>query len=270
MVKMWSKFYREMTVRNIGVLCEEEQERLRSTTIAVAGSGGMGGLSALLAARSGFGGIRVADPDNFEILNITRQFGATISTLGKKKAAVISKEILDINPEVRITSYLDGVQPENVSEFLEGVDVVIDGIDYTQFWSSVVLHREAKKLGLCVINPQAVGFGVSVLVFGPKTVSIEEYVGLQQNATKEEVEGFTIPIQKFVPYLPPYVDQMTAVAAASGKIPIPNIMTMQALGTAIAVSEAQLLLLGRIPEPEGPQPRIFVQDLQTREFQVND
>lgn len=175
-----------------------------------------------------------------------------------------------INPELRLEAFTDGVQPDNVEEFLFGADAVIDGIDYTRFFHSVVLHRKARKRGLCVVNPGAIGFRVAVLVFGPKTVDIETFVGLEPGRLRSDIEDFSVPIHKFCPRLPSYVDPEIAMKAATGQINIPNIIMPQHLGSAISVSEIVMMLLGRTPEPAGPDPRAFVIDLQERRFEVRE
>lgn len=265
---MSSKFFNQFVNRNIGVVTTEEQEQLRKSTVAVAGCGGMGGLAAEQLVRMGVGGINIADFDQFETHNLSRQAQSTFFNVGTHKAAIIASHLLAINPELKIRNFLDGVQPNNVEEFLDGVEAVIDAIDYTQFYHSVILHREANRKGLTVVNPGAVGFGAAVLVFGPNTMSIEEYVGLEKNSSREEIENFKIPIEKFAPYMPSYIDPEVAMKAAMGEINIPNIIMPQHLGTSISVSETVMMILGRVPDPVGPDPRIFVVDLQDRKFEV--
>lgn len=267
-MKNWSRFYTEMVDRNIGVVSAEEQERLRNACVAVAGCGGMGGLSAEQLVRLGVGQVKIADFDTFEIHNISRQAGSTFINVGTHKAAVLGRYFQEINPELRLDVFTDGVQPGNVAEFLAEVDAVIDGIDYTKFFNTVILHRAARQRGLCVVNPQAIGFGVSVLVFGPRTMTIGEYVGLPENAGEEEIAAFQIPMEKFMPYFPTYVNREVAAKAAAGQINIPNVITPQHLGTAIAVSETVMMLLGRVKEPVGPLPRVIVLDLQDRHFEI--
>ncbi|HKZ38405.1 MAG TPA: ThiF family adenylyltransferase [Chryseolinea sp.] len=263
---MWSDFYAELVNRNIGVITVDEQDMLRNSCIAVAGCGGMGGYSAEQLVRLGVGHIKIADFDNFEVHNISRQAGSSFITVGQPKTLVLSSYFKQINPELHLESFPEGVQPENAAEFVRDADIVIDAIDYTCLYNSVVLHREARKQGLCLINPQAIAFGVSVLVFGPGTQTLEEYVGLPEGATREEIEKFIPPIEKFCPYFPSYIDKNIAMKAATGQINIPNIIMPQCLGTAIAVSEATMMILGRIPQPQGPNPRIFILDLQDRFF----
>ena len=79
-------FYRQMIDRNIGVISAEEQERLRTSCFAVAGCGGMGGLSAEQFVRLGVGHVKIADFDTFAVHNLSRQCCSATSTNGKNKA----------------------------------------------------------------------------------------------------------------------------------------------------------------------------------------
>lgn len=266
---MPSKLFQEFTDRNIGILTRQEQEMLRNMCVAVAGCGGMGGLAAEQLIRLGVGRVKIADFDKFEVHNLSRQTGSTYLNVGVHKAVVLAQYFQAINPELKLEVYTEGVQLENVEEFLRGADVVVDGIDYTQFYHSVVLHREARRRGLCVVNPGAIAMGTAVLVFGPKTRTIEEYVGLSSHAKRDEIESFTVPIDKFCPYMPTYIDQEIAIQAATGQINIPNIIMPQHLGTAISVTEVVMMHLGRLQEPAGLEPRIIVLDLQDRKFEVS-
>ncbi|NQT22104.1 MAG: ThiF family adenylyltransferase [Candidatus Omnitrophica bacterium] len=254
-------FYKQMVDRNIGVLSNEEQERLRNSCVAVGGCGGMGGLSIVQLVRLGVGRIKIADFDTFQVHNLSRQCRSTSKNVGRNKTEVISEYCKEINPELKMDIFLDGVKPKNVEKFVDGADAVIDGMDYTYIEDTVALYRLARQKGLCVVNPNAIGFGVSVLVFGPKTVSIEEYFGLSADAKRAEIE-------KLAPYIPTYADKEIMRKAAMKEINIPNIIMPQNLGTAVAVSEAVMILLGRVEPPAGPNPRIFILDLQDRKFVV--
>ena len=264
------KFYSEMVERNIGVLSSGEQNRLRSSCVAVAGCGGMGGVSAEQIVRLGVGRVKIADFDNFETHNLSRQACSTTSTLGRNKAEVLGKHLKDINPELKLEIFKEGVVPENVEEFLDGSEVTIDGIDYNSLHSAVLLERAARKRNICFISPLAIAFGVSVFVFGPGTMSLEEYVGLPPNSPEEKIKKFRTPPEKSAPYMPSYVNLKKARVAAALRMNIPNIIMPQHLGGGIAVSEAAMILLGRIKPPAGPGPRIFVFDIQDRKFEVTE
>ena len=260
-MKTWSKFYCEMIDRNIGVLTTEEQEKLRKSCVVVAGCGGMGGASAKQLVRLGIGHVKIADFDSFAVHNLSRQCGSTSKNLGKNKAEVLSEHFRNINPELKLDVFNKGVTAENVREFVQGASIVIDGTDYSRITDTVAMYRAARALGVCVISPQAIGFGASVLVFGPETVSFEEYIGLSPDPSK-------LAIEKLAPYIPTYADKEIVKKAIMKEINIPNLIMQQHLGTSIAISEAAMLILGRVSRPKGPDPRIFIVDLQDRKFEV--
>ena len=93
-------------------------------------------------------------------------------------------------------------------------------------------------------------------------------MGIPADANRSVIENFRIPIEKAAPYMPSYVNRNLAQMAALAKLNIPNIIMPQHLGTSIAVSEAVMIMLGRVSAPEGPDPRIFSLDLQDRKFEI--
>ncbi len=65
--------YAQAFSRNLGWITEAEQLRLRYATVAIGGMGGVGGHHLLALARMGVGNFRIADYDNFELVNFNRQ-----------------------------------------------------------------------------------------------------------------------------------------------------------------------------------------------------
>ena len=57
--------YRSIFSRNIGFFTESEQEKLRRSTIGIAGMGGVGGLLAERLTRLGIGQLKILDPGDF-------------------------------------------------------------------------------------------------------------------------------------------------------------------------------------------------------------
>ena len=116
--------------RNIGWVTKEEQAQLRTKRVAIAGAGGVGGAHLLTLARLGIGNFCISDFDDFEVHNFNRQFGAFMSTIGEDKVAVMERMARDINPEADIRSYPEGIFAHNVDDFLEGVDLYVDSLDF--------------------------------------------------------------------------------------------------------------------------------------------
>ena len=115
--------YDEAFSRNLGWLSEAEQHALRGKRIAIAGLGGVGGSHLLTLSRLGVGKFNISDLDCFELANFNRQAGAGVRHLGRPKLDVMAELALDINPELEIGRFPDGVQPSNLDAFLAGVDL---------------------------------------------------------------------------------------------------------------------------------------------------
>lgn len=180
------EFYTEATSRNIGLLTEQEQERLLGATVAIAGMGAVGGHYLTALARMGVGKFVIADGDTFDTVNLHRQAGAFVKTLGRSKVDVMSEMAHDINPaiEIRIIpSFLDDM---NIDRFLDGVDIVLDGIDFFQIDARRMLFRKAREKGLFVISCGPIGYGAGLMVFDPEGMSFDEYFGITPEMTRAE------------------------------------------------------------------------------------
>lgn len=176
-------FYTAAFHRNIGILTSDEQERLRNAKIAIVGCGGVGGAHLLNLIRLGVGRFHIADMDVFDAVNIQRQCGASLDTLGKNKAEVMKEAALGINPHLDIKSFSCGVTENNINEFLAEADILIDGIDFFCFDMRRRLFLKAKAHGIPAITAGPLGFGSALLVFKPDGMSFDEYFDIDQGMT---------------------------------------------------------------------------------------
>lgn len=179
-------FYQEAFERNNGILTKEQQDAIQSATVAIAGLGGGGGIYAYALARTGFTKFHLADFDTFSLVNFNRQIGATEASLGKKKTETIRDLILSINPYAEITLFEQGIHQDNIHDFLRGVSVVVDGIDFFEIETRRMLFREARNSGIHVVTCGPVGFGASILVFDPRGLSFDRYMDIQDSLTEKQ------------------------------------------------------------------------------------
>lgn len=161
--------------RNLGLLTEEEQLILASKTVAIAGLGGVGGSHLLTLVRMGVQNFHIADMDHFELVNMNRQAGATMSTLGQEKTKVMEKMALDINPDCKITVFSTGVTDDNLDTFLDDVDVFIDGFDAFVLDIRAKTFEACRAKGIPAITAGPIGLSAAYLVFDPKGMSFEDY-----------------------------------------------------------------------------------------------
>lgn len=130
--------------------------RLAGARVAVFGVGGVGGHCVLALARAGVGAIDVFDDDVVSVTNINRQAVAMTSTLGRPKVDVICEQVLDINPQARVTCHRMFYTPENA----EAVDLtpysfVVDAIDTVK--AKVELIVRAHAAGVPIVSAMGAG-----------------------------------------------------------------------------------------------------------------
>lgn len=171
--------YREAFSRNVGFVTDWEQQQLRGKTVAIAGMGGVGGVHLTTLARMGVGGFHIADMDTFELANFNRQAGAMVSTLGAAKVEVLSDMAHDINPELRLETFTNGVQPDNVDDFLRGVDLYVDSLDFFATDARRLVFRRCAELGIPAVTAAPLGMTVAYLIFMPGQMTFEQYFGLE-------------------------------------------------------------------------------------------
>lgn len=170
--------YSIATSRNIGLLTEDEQEKLRTFTIAIPGMGGAGGSHLISLVRQGFERFKIADLDSFELKNFNRQYGARIDTIGRKKTEVMKEEALKINPNCQIEIFPDGISEENINLFLADVDLAVDALDAFEIDVRRLFLNMAHKKGIPSITAAPIGFGSAFLVFYPSGPSFDEYCSI--------------------------------------------------------------------------------------------
>ncbi|MCO6440244.1 MAG: ThiF family adenylyltransferase [Nitrococcus mobilis] len=171
--------------RTVGWITEEEQAILRSKRVAIAGLGGVGGSHLLTLTRLGIGAFTLAEMDSFGIENLNRQAGAFMSTLQRPKLEVLAAMARDVNPELSLRTLPEGVTESNLADFLDGVDLYLDSLDFFALDARRRVFAECAKRGIPAITAAPLGMGTALLAFHPAGMSFEEYFQLE-NATQSE------------------------------------------------------------------------------------
>lgn len=251
--------FRERFARSFGILTEAELERIRSTAVGVAGLG-MGGSTFINLVRMGFERFHVADPDVYERTNVNRQRAAKESTIHKRKDDSLLVEARDINPAIEVKAFRDGVQPDNVDSFLDGLDWVVDVVDIFAMDCKLLLNERAHELGIPVASAASFGYGSIVFVFDSSTPSFGQLAGISNDLTPpENLDRF---VQLMFPELPDYMSAQVELAM-SGKGHIPFVVTGVEFAAAIVVMEIVKNLLEIGTRPKAPTG-IFCEPLDLR------
>lgn len=234
--------YNEAFSRNLGWLTPQEQQRLRSARVAVAGMGGVGGVHVQGLARLGVGALNLTDFDRFELANFNRQAGAATSTIGRAKVDVMREFALDVNPETDVRVFPEGIGEHNLADYLDGVDLLIDGIDFFVNSLRPAVYRAARERGIPVVCAAPLGAGASLITFLPGGVSFDDYFGF------EGCDDITMAVRFMVgmsPRLPQrhYLAYPEIVDFVKRRVPSLGMACQFAAG--MAVTAAMKLLLQR-------------------------
>lgn len=138
------------------LLGEENLKKLKNSSVAVFGIGGVGGYATEALARSGVGNITVFDNDVVAESNLNRQIIATVNALGQDKVAVMKDRLLSINPKLNFSGYKVFYLPENANEFdLSKFDYIIDAVDTVSAKIEIIMR--AKNANVPVISCMGTG-----------------------------------------------------------------------------------------------------------------
>lgn len=183
---------RRAFARNLGWVTPDEQAVLRGRRVAIAGLGGVGGSHLVTLARLGIERFSIADLDVFEIENFNRQFGARMSTIGRAKTEVLAETARDINPDVQLRVFSEGVHAGNLDEFLDGVDLYVDGLDFFAVAARRAVFTACADKGIPAITAAPLGMGAAVLNFLPGHMTFEEYFAMAGFTENEQLLRFFV------------------------------------------------------------------------------
>ncbi|MGB4498614.1 MAG: ThiF family adenylyltransferase [Methylococcaceae bacterium] len=228
--------------RNIGWITHEEQATLKNKRIAIAGLGGVGGSHLITLTRLGIGKFNVADFDKFELPNFNRQAGASVSHIDRQKTDVMTEMALDINPELDIKTFNNGVTKENLSEFFTDVDLYVDSLDFFAFEAREMVFAYCAEHGIPAITAAPLGMGTALLNFLPGQMTFEEYFQLKDKSENDKILHFLLGLSPAMLQRSYLVDQ-SAVDLLNHKGPSTPMAC--ALCAGFAATQALKILLKR-------------------------
>ena len=259
--------------RNLGFFSLEEQQYLNESAVVIAGAGGDGGMLAVQLARLGVGELRLADPDPFEIENINRQACCTTETIGVNKAQAVGDYIKAINPSIKVVVEQRGIQPDTIDEFMDGADLLIDETEFTMHALGVMLARKARQLDMPNLMVMNIGFGATATTFHPQGETFEQMLGISESMPIQEVAEQQIELDRWLPYLAPYIDIDMLQKVATGEKSAPSVAPGVALAASIGAVQATMNLFEGM-DNNRPKPvyfgDVFAIDAMTRESRIID
>ena len=128
---------------------EEIKEKLRNSSIGIAGLGGLGSNAAVALARTGLGRLVLVDYDVVEKSNLNRQY-YFFGQVGMKKTDALKENITRINADVIVEIHDLKLIKGAMDRFFKDVDVVIEALDdaeiKTAFIEEIMLKHPDKPI----------------------------------------------------------------------------------------------------------------------------
>jgi len=135
----------EMLIGTAGI------NKLKESTVAVFGIGGVGSYTVEALARSGIGKLILVDDDEVCLTNINRQIHATRKTVGKSKVEVMKDRVLEINPKIEVVTFQELYNAENADRMLSrDYSYVVDAIDMVT--SKIDMIERCQAMGIPIIS----------------------------------------------------------------------------------------------------------------------
>ncbi len=145
------------TARNRELINLKEQRKFETTKVGVAGlSVGSSAVQAIVMS-GGSRSIRVADADTIELSNLNR-LRAGVNQIGLEKSTWIARWINELDPYYKVDVFAEGINRENIEEFVEGLDIIVDEMD--DLAMKVRLRQLAKERKIPVVMATDTGDNV--------------------------------------------------------------------------------------------------------------
>ncbi len=125
-ISMGNFYERQIIVEGWG---RKGQEKLFNTTLAIVGVGGLGSPLSIYLTVAGIGRIKLFDKDVVSESNLNRQILYTPDDIGKPKVEIAAKKLSKMNPTVIIESFQIEITKDNIDEYLQDVDGIVDALD---------------------------------------------------------------------------------------------------------------------------------------------
>jgi adenylyltransferase/sulfurtransferase len=142
------------------------QRKLKQSTIAVIGAGGIGSAVIPALAGAGVGRLTVIDDDVVELANLHRQPLFREADAGQSKASVAASFVGNLNSFVEARAVEARIGPGNAAELLSGHDLVVDGSD--NFATRLAVSDACVSMGVALVSGAAVQFQGQVGLFRSK------------------------------------------------------------------------------------------------------
>lgn len=160
-----ARYQRQMLINDWG---EQGQEKLRSTSVFIAGAGGLGCPVALFLTIAGVGKLTICDSSEVYPTNLNRQTLYREWDIGKSKVYCAREALIEYNPQVDVVPLDKKVTEQTVEDFVGDSTIILDCLD--NFTSRHILNQYSVKKSIPLIHAGIEGLsGQITFIHTPET-----------------------------------------------------------------------------------------------------
>jgi molybdopterin/thiamine biosynthesis adenylyltransferase/rhodanese-related sulfurtransferase len=156
------RYSRHILIPEVG---EQGQFKLLDSRVLLIGAGGLGSPAAYYLAAAGVGTLGIIDADVVDDSNLQRQILHNTSRIGQYKAESARQTLTELNPDVKVNTYIERLDEENVHRIIADYDVIVDGTD--NFPTRYLLNDAAILANKPVVHGSVFRFEGQLTIFKP-------------------------------------------------------------------------------------------------------
>lgn len=139
------------------------QQKLAQACIMIIGLGGLGSSASMYLAAAGIGHLILVDFDQVELSNLQRQIVHTSNNIGQFKVLSAKEHLIQLNPDVNITTIQDKFISDKLATQIQSADVILDCSD--NFETRFAINDAHIKHKKPLVSAAAIRFEAQISVF---------------------------------------------------------------------------------------------------------
>ena len=164
-------------------------QKIKASVVGIAGLGGLGSAIAIALARIGVGKLILVDFDVVEPSNLNRQ-QYFIHQIGMPKVEALQKNIAMINPYVKIETFLEKLDRNNMERIFKEAEVVVEAFDRAEEKAMLINAVSEKMPDKYIVAAsgvagygdnneiKTVGFSSKIFIVGDQKTAAQPGIGL--------------------------------------------------------------------------------------------
>ncbi|MCU0847289.1 MAG: HesA/MoeB/ThiF family protein [Spirochaetes bacterium] len=161
------------------------QDKIKETSVFIAGAGGLGSPVSLYLAAAGIGKLIICDNDRVEHSNLNRQILHGFNDIKRFKTDSASDRLKELNPYIEIKLYNEKITTNNSINLVSGADIIVDCLD--NFHTRFIINEVSVKKRIPMVHAGVAEMnGQVTFICPPETACLECFM------PKKSKRGFSI------------------------------------------------------------------------------